>query len=89
MTHVWSASLGDAVRTRDVYAEIRQALDADDQILLALRVDRDLSWREIAHVLVGEDAAEDEVVRKAAALRKQFERVVDQLRELAADRLDS
>jgi RNA polymerase sigma-70 factor (ECF subfamily) len=89
MTHVWSASLGDAVRARDVYVEIRQALDADDQILLALRVDRDLSWREIAYVLLGEDAGDDEVTRRAAALRKQFERVKERLRELAAARMES
>jgi RNA polymerase sigma-70 factor (ECF subfamily) len=89
MTHVWTESLGDAVHAREVYIEIRQALDADDQILLALRIDRDLSWREIAYVLLGEDAGDDEVTRRAAALRKQFERVKEQLRELAAARMES
>jgi hypothetical protein len=37
--------------------------------------------------MLGEAADADEVTRKAAALRKQFERVKEQLRELAARRL--
>jgi RNA polymerase sigma-70 factor (ECF subfamily) len=86
MTDAWSTSLVEAKRVRDVYAEIRSTLDDDDQTLLALRVDRDLSWREIAIVLLGEDAAADEVDKKAASLRKQFERVKERLKQLAAER---
>jgi RNA polymerase sigma-70 factor (ECF subfamily) len=85
-TEMWSHSLVDAVRARDVYAEIKQALDDDDQTLLALRVDRNLAWREIALVLLGEDASDSEVTRKSATLRKQFERVTERLRELAAQK---
>lgn len=85
--HVWSTTRREEVRIDDVYTEIRKTLDQEDEMLLILRVDRDLSWRDIALVLVGEGAPEDEVSRKAAALRKQFERVKVHLRELAATRL--
>lgn len=87
MTSAWSSSIVQAHRMREVYAEIRETLDDDDQILLTLRIDRNLSWREIALVVLGEDASEDELTKKAAALRKQFERVKDSLRALATERL--
>lgn len=86
-THIWNTSRRDAKRTQDVYAEIRSSLDEDDQTLLALRVDRNLAWRDIARVLLGEDVDGDELARKAASLRKQFERVKERLRELAAEQL--
>jgi hypothetical protein len=54
--------------------EIRRQLDEDDQTLLVLRVDRDLAWRDIAIVFLGEAADADAITRKAAMLRKQFER---------------
>jgi RNA polymerase sigma-70 factor, ECF subfamily len=81
-------SLQDAKRTRDVYAEIRTELDEEDQTLLVLRVDRNLAWRDIAQVLLGETARPSELTRKSSALRKQFERVKDRLRLLADKRLD-
>lgn len=87
VTHVWNTTRANALHQQDVYAEIRRALDDDDQLLLVLRVDKDLAWRDIAHVLLGEEAAADDVTKKAATLRKQFERVKDRLRELAAERL--
>jgi RNA polymerase sigma-70 factor (ECF subfamily) len=52
----------------------RSRLPADDQTLLILRVDRGMSWREIAHVL--SEASEP-------MLRKRFERIKKQLRDLA------
>jgi RNA polymerase sigma-70 factor (ECF subfamily) len=87
-TYAWSTTQRRDAQAADVYAEIRRELDDDDQLLLVLRVDRDLAWRDIAIVMLGEDAAADDVTRKAATLRKQFERVKDRLRELAAERLD-
>jgi RNA polymerase sigma-70 factor (ECF subfamily) len=87
VTRIWNTTRRNEKRAHDVYAEIRTLLDDDDQALLALRVDRDLAWRDIAQILLGEAASEDELGRKAAALRKQFERVKDQLRTLAAQRL--
>jgi RNA polymerase sigma-70 factor, ECF subfamily len=85
VTHVWNTTRANAVREQNVYAEIRKRLDPDDQTLLVLRVDRDLAWRDIAIVMLGEAAADAEVTKKAAALRKQFERVKERLRELAGD----
>jgi RNA polymerase sigma-70 factor, ECF subfamily len=87
VTHVWNTARGAEQRAHNVYAEIRGELDDDDRTLLVLRVDRDLAWRDIAIVLLGEAAGADELTRKAAALRKQFERVKERLRELAAQRL--
>lgn len=67
---------------------LREQLDPDDQILLVLRVDKDLGWRDIAIVMFGDGAGEPELARHAARLRKRFERVKTQLRELAQARPD-
>jgi RNA polymerase sigma-70 factor, ECF subfamily len=88
VTRIWTTSQQDAKRTRDVYAEIRTELDEEDQTLLVLRVDRNLAWRDIAQVLLGEQARPSELARKSSALRKQFERVKERLRDLASRRLD-
>ena len=87
VTRIWNTSQRDAKRARDVYAEIRPLLDDDDQTLLILRVDRNLAWRDIAQVLLGEHATPADLTRKSATLRKHFERVKVRLRELASERL--
>jgi RNA polymerase sigma-70 factor (ECF subfamily) len=87
VTYVTNTTRRGEHRAWNVYAEIRRELDDDDQILLVLRVDRNLAWRDIAIVLLGESARFDEIARKAATLRKQFERVKDRLRSLAAEKL--
>jgi RNA polymerase sigma-70 factor (ECF subfamily) len=84
VTQVWSTTVRGAAREADVYARIRAELSEEDQTLLVLRVDKDLPWRDIAVVLCGAAASDEEVTRKAATLRKQFERVKAQLKELAA-----
>ena len=38
-------------------------------------------------VMLGELATDDDLTRKASALRKQFERLKERLRSLAAERL--
>ena len=86
-THVWNTTRRAAAHNANVYAEIRMALDEDDRLLLVLRVDRGLTWRDIAHVTLGELARADEIEQKSGALRKQFERVKAQLRELAATKI--
>lgn len=63
---------------------LREQLDADDQVLLVLRVDKDLGWRDIAIAMYGIELGEPELARHAARLRKRFERVKAQLRQLAA-----
>jgi RNA polymerase sigma-70 factor (ECF subfamily) len=84
---VWNTTRLQREEVENVYVAIRRALDEDDQMLLVLRVDRNLAWREIAVVMLDEDASDDDIARKSAALRKQFERIKDRLRVLAAERL--
>jgi RNA polymerase sigma-70 factor (ECF subfamily) len=55
---------------------LREELLSDEQSLLILRIDRDLSWREVAEVL-GE---------AEPTLRKRLERVKEKLRTLAQQR---
>jgi RNA polymerase sigma-70 factor (ECF subfamily) len=70
---------------------LRESLDPEDQMLLILRVDRDLSWTDVARIMLTEGEAEGApevasdaaVGRKAAALRKRFERVKEELKRLA------
>lgn len=61
---------------------LREQLDPDDQTLLVLRVDKDLGWRDISLVLLGDAASDTELARHAATLRKRFERVKERLRQL-------
>jgi RNA polymerase sigma-70 factor, ECF subfamily len=84
---VWNTTKVGARRAEDVYAQLRLELGEEDQTLLVLRVDRGLNWAEIALVLLGEQAEADAVKKKAATLRKQFERLKERLKELAAERL--
>lgn len=92
---VRATSMPALAAVRDRFADLRAQLDPDDQVLLVLRVDRDLPWRDIAQVLrdgdgAGEsataaDAAAADLDRAAAALRKRFERVKARIRALARD----
>jgi RNA polymerase sigma-70 factor (ECF subfamily) len=60
----------------DRLVELRQALDPAERTLLILRIDRGMSWAEVAYVLAeGEDN-----------LRKRFERIKLRLRDLAVAR---
>jgi len=60
---------------------LREQLDPEEHELLLLRLDRQLAWKEIAQILGG-DA---DVVTRAAALRKRFERAKERLRKLAIE----
>lgn len=59
-------------------ATIRATLDPEEQTLLVLRIDRQLSWTEIATIFEG-DATE-------ATLRKRFERLKEKVRREAIAR---
>lgn len=61
---------------------LRRRLAEQDELILLLRVDRALSWREIAHVFLPSDvAAEDGAVeREAARLRQRFQSIKQRLR---------
>jgi RNA polymerase sigma-70 factor (ECF subfamily) len=67
--------------TKSRFARLRDQLDPDDRTLLILRVDRRMGWREIAEVL-GEPTDAADLQRRAAGLRKRFERLKTTLREL-------
>jgi len=57
---------------------LRNKLTPEERALLVLRLDRDLSWREVATVLAADGEPVDE-----AALRKRFERLKAKLAQLA------
>jgi RNA polymerase sigma-70 factor (ECF subfamily) len=71
--------------TRDKIARLRAALDPDDQTLLILRINRGLAWRDIARVLTpdGDATTPAALDKRAAALRKRFERLKTELKERA------
>lgn len=63
-------------------AALRATLPEDDQLLLILRLDRDLAWEDLARVFIGEDAEAEVLKRESARLRKRFQLVKDRLVEL-------
>jgi RNA polymerase sigma-70 factor (ECF subfamily) len=67
-------------------AALRESLPREDQELLVLRVDRQLSWRDLARVLLEslEDPAPSPelIAREAARLRKRFQMIKARLYEL-------
>jgi RNA polymerase sigma-70 factor (ECF subfamily) len=81
---VRDASLASIERMHDAFAHVRAQLDEDEQVILVLRVDRDMGWRDIARVLAEPEADEAEVDRVSATLRKRFERIKGRIRELTA-----
>jgi RNA polymerase sigma-70 factor (ECF subfamily) len=71
------------------FAELRASLPKEDQALLMLRVDRQLSWNDLAQVLREEDEgpplAGEALKREAARLRKRFQVVKERLYELGRE----
>ena len=67
------------------FRELRKRLSDEQQTLLILRIDRELSWRELAEVMCdGEPLeTEDELAKASARLRQRFQTAKDRLRELA------
>ena len=68
------------VKTR--VRHLREEFDPEDQMILTLRIDRGMSWRDIALVLGGAEAPEVDLARRSALLRKRFERLKVRLRAL-------
>jgi RNA polymerase sigma-70 factor, ECF subfamily len=62
---------------KDWLERVRADLTPEDQSLLVLRIDRDLSWADVAAVMGDGDAAAQQ------RLRKRFERIKERLRERA------
>jgi len=69
------------------FRKLRARLSDDQQTLLILRVDRNLSWRELAVVMSGQDEPpdEEELDRIAARLRQRFQTAKETLRKLAEE----
>lgn len=65
---------------KDRLAELREALDPEDRNLLILRLDRGMAWNEIAAILCGDEASEDQLRRASARARKKFERIKERIR---------
>jgi RNA polymerase sigma-70 factor (ECF subfamily) len=64
--------------------ELRDRLDQDDQMLLVLRVDRNMPWRDLAIAMSGNIELDRTALdREAARLRKAFERLKAELRKMA------
>lgn len=69
---------------KDRMRVLREHLDPDDQMLLVLRVDRNMAWRDLAIAMTGDADLDDAALdREAARLRKAFERVKAVLKDLA------
>ncbi len=68
--------------------KLREELTQADRDLLALRIDRALSWREVAHAMLpaDEQADEERLRRLEAALRQRFVEVKAKLKQLAKKR---
>jgi RNA polymerase sigma-70 factor (ECF subfamily) len=66
---------------KDRFVAIRDSLSEDDRALLILRVDRGMSWREIATSFSdGPRDADGELGRVEARLRKRFQHVKESIR---------
>jgi RNA polymerase sigma-70 factor (ECF subfamily) len=65
---------------KDRFRALRESLDDDDRVLLVLRVDRDLQWKEIARVTLGGTPEGAALERESERLRKRFQLLKDELR---------
>jgi RNA polymerase sigma-70 factor (ECF subfamily) len=72
---------------KDGFARLRQALPEDDRLLLVLRVDKGMSWNEVARVLQGNEGPGDAAAekREAARLRQRFATLKRELLERAKE----
>lgn len=66
--------------------ELIDSLEPDDQEILILRLDRRMSWKDIARATAAEDEPATTVDQRAAALRKRYERTKTLLKKLALER---
>ena len=66
---------------KDRLRQLRDSLNPDDRVILVLRLDRGLSWNEVALVTLGEEGASAEALRRESArLRKRFQDLKEELR---------
>ena len=67
---------------------MRDELPEEDRMLLVLRVDRQLAWRDVACVIVPDGGTLDEaaLTQHAARLRKRFQVLRERLRAMGKER---
>jgi RNA polymerase sigma-70 factor (ECF subfamily) len=72
---------------KNLIAQLRDRLSADDQTLLILRIEQRLAWSEIAQVMFheGKVVEQDVLLKDAVRLRKRYTAAKDKLRKLALD----
>jgi RNA polymerase sigma-70 factor, ECF subfamily len=73
---------------KDRVALLREQLAPEEQSLIILRINRRMSWNEIARIMYDggvEEPDQAELGRQAAARRKQFQRAKERLRQLAEE----
>lgn len=72
---------------RNKLQALRDELPVEDRALLILRVDRDLSWRDIARAFLADPESSDDeaMAREAARLRKRYQLVKRQLTKRARE----
>ena len=68
---------------KDKLTAIRDALPPEDRMLLVLRVDKRMEWKDLARVMLGEESEITDAVltKKSARLRKRFQLVKEKLVE--------
>jgi RNA polymerase sigma-70 factor (ECF subfamily) len=64
-------------------AELRDSLPEEDRTLLVLRIDKGLEWKELARVMLGEEAevSNAQLTQESQRLRKRFQFLKDRLVE--------
>jgi RNA polymerase sigma-70 factor (ECF subfamily) len=73
---------------RSRLAELRDALPQEDQMLLMLRVDRKVEWKDLATIMAadaGRTLDPVELRREAARLRKRFQLIKDRIHRMARE----
>jgi RNA polymerase sigma-70 factor (ECF subfamily) len=72
---------------KDQIQKLREKLTTEERDLLIMRIDRKLSWREVAFAMLGpDDETDDENLRKMEVrLRQRFAEVKKRLKQLAIE----
>lgn len=65
---------------RTALDRLKDELSDDERMLLSLRIDRGLSWPEIAEIQADEDTPHEDGPKRATRLRKRFQLLKDRLK---------
>jgi RNA polymerase sigma-70 factor (ECF subfamily) len=72
---------------KDQFRQLREKLSEEDQMILVLRVDKQMPWTDIAHVFLGgaEIPDDKQISRESARLRKRLQKIKSKLRSLGEE----